>query len=132
MISRRFFMKALGMIVGALFMPLGRMVHAADLALPLEKVKPLQAVGGSVILAIKGKEVLFVRDSENTVRALDPVCTHKGCKVVYNSAAKRIECPCHRSVFDLDGKVIEGPASKDLKNYQGQLKDQKILFSLDE
>lgn len=132
MFSRRYFIKALWIIAGALSMPLGRIAHAAAMALPLEKVKPLQAVGGSVILAIKGKEVLFIRDSETTVRALDPVCTHKGCKVAYNSAAKRIECPCHRSAFDLDGKVIEGPASKDLKNYQGQLKDQNILFTLDE
>ena len=131
MFSRRYFMKALGIIAGVLFMPLGRTAHAASMALPLEKVKPLQAVGGSVILAIKGKEVLFVRDSETTVRALDPVCPHKGCKVAYNSAVKRIECPCHRSSFELDGKVIDGPASKDLKNYQGQLKGRKIIFSLD-
>jgi Rieske Fe-S protein len=120
------------MVVGALVMPLNQKANAATIALPLEKVKPLQALGGSAILAIKGKEVLFVRDSETTVRALDPVCSHKGCKVAYNSTAKRIECPCHRSAFDLDGKVIEGPASKDLKNYKGQLKDQKILFTLDE
>ena len=84
-----------------------------------------------MILKIKGKDILFIRDTETTVRALDPTCTHKGCIVAFNKAANRIECPCHHSAFDMEGRVLAGPARRGLKNYDAELKDQKILFSLD-
>ncbi|MGD9307156.1 MAG: Rieske 2Fe-2S domain-containing protein, partial [Desulfobacterales bacterium] len=81
MIDRRIFMKYLGILVGIVTIFPARLARAKTIALPLEKVKQLQSTGGSVTLKIKSKEVLFIRDTDTTVRALDPTCTHKGCKV---------------------------------------------------
>ena len=42
-------------------------------------------------------------------------CTHLGCALRYNASEDTYECPCHGSKYDKNGKVIVGPALKDLK-----------------
>jgi Rieske Fe-S protein len=82
------------------------------------------------VLKIKDMSKLFVRDSETSIRALDPVCTHLGCIVAYNNQAKSIDCPCHGSKFDLDGKVVHGPAAKPLKTYEASISGDRILVEV--
>ncbi|WP_395309375.1 Rieske (2Fe-2S) protein [Mycobacterium sp. AMU20-3851] len=41
------------------------------------------------------------------------VCPHKGCEVSEVDGAEVI-CPCHHSIFGLDGAVISGPAREPL------------------
>ena len=36
------------------------------------------------------------------------------CNVRFNSAEKSWDCPCHGSRFDVDGRVLNGPALTDL------------------
>jgi glycine/D-amino acid oxidase-like deaminating enzyme len=43
-----------------------------------------------------------------------PRCTHLGCVLRENRAEGSWDCPCHGSRFDADGKVIHGPAVRDL------------------
>jgi Rieske Fe-S protein len=45
--------------------------------------------------------------------ALSSICTHKKCKLDAD-VDKTFYCPCHGSTFDVDGKVTEGPARRDL------------------
>jgi len=45
---------------------------------------------------------------------LQLVCTHMGCKPKWNPAEESWDCPCHGSRFSKDGKIIRGPALKDL------------------
>jgi len=46
--------------------------------------------------------------------AVSRTCTHLGCRVSYLEDKKIIECPCHQSRFTPTGKVVSGPAKKDL------------------
>ncbi len=46
------------------------------------------------------------------VRALSLVCTHQECLISRDGAG--FICPCHGSKFDGEGKVLTGPAVKDL------------------
>lgn len=64
---------------------------------------------GGIILA-NGNRAAAYRDEAGNWKAFDPVCTHLGCFVRFNQAEKTWDCPCHGSRFDLDGKVINGPA----------------------
>jgi cytochrome b6-f complex iron-sulfur subunit len=132
MIDRRKFLEYLGISVAVLIAFPARLVRAKSLAISLEKIEKLQSVGGSAILKLRGRNVLFIRDSEETVRALTPTCTHKGCTVAFNREKNRIECPCHGSAFNLEGQVLKGPAPSRLTSYEAKLEDQRIIVSIDE
>jgi len=73
------------------------------------------ARGEGKIVEVGGKKVAAYRDASGAVHALDPVCTHLGCLVQFNDAEKSWDCPCHGSRFDSHGKVINGPATRDLE-----------------
>ena len=46
--------------------------------------------------------------------AMTAICTHEQCTV--NTGEDTLPCPCHGSVFDFDGNVVNGPAAKPLAN----------------
>ena len=48
----------------------------------------------------------FVVNHGDNVEALSAACTHLGCILHFNQPAKRLDCPCHRASFSLDGDVI--------------------------
>jgi glycine/D-amino acid oxidase-like deaminating enzyme/nitrite reductase/ring-hydroxylating ferredoxin subunit len=62
-----------------------------------------------------GRKVAAYRDEAGQLHAVSPSCTHMGCTVAFNTAEKTWDCPCHGSRFDLGGRVIQGPAVKDLE-----------------
>ena len=95
------------------------------LALSLDKAEKLKTIGGSALLKIQEKEILFVREAEDKIRVLNPVCSHKKCTVAYDDGKKRIVCPCHGSNFSLDGGVLKGPAEKPLQAYEASLDLEK-------
>lgn len=51
------------------------------------------------------------KDGER-VSVLDMVCTHQSC--LLKLKAQGFECPCHGSLFTLDGTLLEGPARESL------------------
>ena len=61
---------------------------------------------------------LAVNLFEATVGLLTPTtkrCPHLGCALKWNSIEHTWDCPCHGSRFTERGKVIENPATNDLK-----------------
>jgi cytochrome b6-f complex iron-sulfur subunit len=105
---------------------------AGKRAISLDRVEKLKTTGGSVLLKVEGLPVLFVRESEETIRGVDPTCTHKKCTVEYNKSRNRFICPCHGSQYDLEGRVLKGPAEKPLKNLDAYLESGRIIFTLGE
>jgi Rieske Fe-S protein len=53
--------------------------------------------------------------------AMSLICPHQGCLV--NRSGELFVCPCHGSNFTSDGKVLNGPAARDLSFYQLSLVD---------
>ena len=41
---------------------------------------------------------------------LSPICTHLGCHVNWIQADNQFHCPCHGSVYTIDGLNVSGPA----------------------
>ena len=74
--------------------------------------------GEGKLLTINDEKVAAYRDEEGTVHAVSAVCTHLACIVSWNNAEKSWDCACHGSRFSCDGKVIQGPAVKDLEKIQ--------------
>jgi glycine/D-amino acid oxidase-like deaminating enzyme/nitrite reductase/ring-hydroxylating ferredoxin subunit len=66
------------------------------------------------IVEIEGKKVGAYRDNDNRLHLIDPTCTHLKCQVKWNNDEKSWDCPCHGSRYSYEGKVLNGPANKDL------------------
>ncbi|WP_439658469.1 FAD-dependent oxidoreductase [Lentzea sp. HUAS TT2] len=75
-----------------------------------EKLPPGQA---HVIRDGLGKTGVY-RDHEGELHGVSMRCTHLGCLVRFNAAERSWDCPCHGSRFDVDGEVLEGPATRPL------------------
>jgi cytochrome b6-f complex iron-sulfur subunit len=57
----------------------------------------------------KAQRVWMIRTSEG-IYALIAICTHLGCTPIWFGNEQRFKCPCHGSVFLLDGTNVAGPA----------------------
>jgi glycine/D-amino acid oxidase-like deaminating enzyme/nitrite reductase/ring-hydroxylating ferredoxin subunit len=73
------------------------------------------AAGEGRLLKIDGRKTAAYRDEEGQLHALSPVCTHMGCHVSWNPAERSWDCPCHGSRFSGEGRVLQGPATRDLE-----------------
>lgn len=70
---------------------------------------------GSGTVVQKGiSKVAVYCDAEGNKHECSAVCTHLGCIVNWNHAENSWDCPCHGSRFDPYGKVVVGPAVRDL------------------
>ncbi len=54
--------------------------------------------------------------------AVSRTCTHLGCRVNFLEDKQIIECPCHQSRFTPRGKLISGPAKKNLTRFAVEIK----------
>lgn len=79
----------------------------------LDEYPELSRVGGNVMITDK---VIVIRVAKEKFVALNIKCTHKSCDVEYNGES--FECPCHGSTYTKTGKVVDGPATKNLKSYK--------------
>src|SRR5207253_5027605 len=59
-------------------------------------------------------KVAAYRDELGKVHERSAVCPHLGCIVQWNDTEKTWDCPCHGSRFDRFGKLVSGPANRDL------------------
>jgi len=73
------------------------------------------APGEACIGKQDGKQVALSRTESGELCAVSGHCTHLGAALVYNEFEKTWDCPCHGSRFSREGKVICGPATKDLE-----------------
>jgi glycine/D-amino acid oxidase-like deaminating enzyme/nitrite reductase/ring-hydroxylating ferredoxin subunit len=59
-------------------------------------------------------KIAAYRDEDGVLHERQAVCTHAGCPVSWNSTEKSWDCPCHGSRFDRYGRVVNGPANRNL------------------
>jgi len=72
------------------------------------------ANGEAKIVKLEGHTIAAYKDDKGLVHSVDPTCKHMKCSVVWNPAEKSWDCPCHGARYDIDGKVLTGPADRDL------------------
>ena len=57
---------------------------------------------------------ILMLQADGSLVAFSLLCTHVCCPLQYDPAVKELGCPCHGSIFDVTGKVVQGPATVDL------------------
>ena len=61
--------------------------------------------------------------------AVSRTCTHLGCTVPWIDKEKRFVCPCHASVFDMTGDVVNGPAPRALDLFPITIENRMVMVN---
>ncbi|UAY52869.1 FAD-dependent oxidoreductase [Ferruginibacter albus] len=76
------------------------------------------AKGEGKIIKYHDESIALYKDEQGKLYALNPICTHMKCNVEWNAVEKSWDCPCHGARYDINGKVLTGPADLDLEVVQ--------------
>ena len=84
----------------------------------------LKTAGGFVIV----KQVIVANTGNDTFVAVSSICTHQGCTIGFNAANNTFPCPCHGSIYDSAGNVLQGPTVTALKRYGVKMTGNILLI----
>jgi len=71
---------------------------------------------------------VYLRRTEDGVAALNVVCPHAGCFVGLADDSSRFACPCHRSSFDLAGRINDpaSPSPRDMDTLEVEVRGDEV------
>jgi glycine/D-amino acid oxidase-like deaminating enzyme/nitrite reductase/ring-hydroxylating ferredoxin subunit len=69
------------------------------------------------IIEVEGEKFAAHRDENGELHIIAAECAHLGCIIKWNTDEKTWDCPCHGSRYTHEGKVLNGPANKDLEYF---------------
>jgi Rieske Fe-S protein len=71
------------------------------------------------------------KDEHGKVQVFAQNCSHLGCSVALNQPDLEFKCPCHGSLFNLDGSVKHGPAAYPLSHLTWKQGDTPDTIQVD-
>ncbi len=71
-------------------------------------------------------ERMLELDKKIFLTAFTLTCMHQGCETNALNSDHVLVCPCHDSIYDADGTVIQGPTKKSLQALKLELRDGKL------
>jgi Rieske Fe-S protein/polyisoprenoid-binding protein YceI len=89
---------------------------------------PASAVPASGFVSLPSTPPVAVRRGDAGFVALKTVCTHMGCTLDPGPGGGLV-CPCHGAAFDARGRVVAGPATRDLNAYPAKIEGADVLIS---
>lgn len=92
---------------------------SGGITLTVDASSPLAAVGSAALMQTSVGEFLVAHTAQNTFVALSAICTHQTCTIT-GFGNQDYVCPCHGSTFDVNGRVLSGPAPAPLHQYPAQ------------
>ena len=105
-------------------------VEGNKLIIDLSKHPKLKETGGWASFEADKKKVIVLHPAEQDYKALANKCTHKGSTLNYKPKDGFIQCPLHGSRFDIEGKVLKGPAAQPLTGYKTTLDKDQLTVDL--
>lgn len=96
---------------------------------PVEMAFRQNRVDGWKIISEKST-AWVVKHPDDSVVAYGPQCTHLGCAYHWDEAKHEFLCPCHNSIFGIDGNVVAGPAPRPLDRYDVKVDGNKLFVGL--
>ena len=67
-----------------------------------------------------------VKHSDADITVYSPICPHLGCRYDWDPRDSRFKCPCHGSVYLVDGKVVAGPAPRPRDALPAEIRQGKL------
>ncbi len=71
-----------------------------------------------------GRGRFWLVHDDGGVRAIHSTCTHLKCLFSWDQEKQNFVCPCHGSEFGSDGRLLRGPATRDLDLFPVLLVDE--------
>ena len=75
--------------------------------------------------------VWVIKHSASEVTVFSPICPHLGCYYEWHPERKEFICPCHGSIYSIDGKVLGGPAPRSLDTLPHKLEGGELFVQWD-
>jgi len=138
-INRRSFMKRawtwLGVIAGIELVGLSVNMLASGKnkktdAASLVSAGFIESIRPGSVTPFKNGQFYLVRLDDGGLMALSLSCTHLGCSVAFDGSKNKFICPCHSSVFDIKGNVLNPPAPRAMDAYPVQISKGEILVNI--
>jgi Rieske Fe-S protein len=85
----------------------------------VDATSPLVSAGSLALVQSSAGSALVARTGADSFTALSATCTHEGCAITGFESSSYV-CPCHGSRFDTSGRVLNGPASRPLQQFNTQ------------
>ena len=95
----------------------GGFTQNTDLVTDKSDKPALAEVGDKGEISYYGAADRLYAVSPENKEAISLTCTHQGCTVQMAEDGK-FHCPCHGAVYNRQGKVLKGPATRDLPRFQ--------------
>lgn len=70
------------------------------------------------ITSYRNRSFFLCRLKDGEFIALSSKCTHLGCALTCNTEKNLLECPCHSSMFNIEGEVLRSPATRNLERHE--------------
>jgi cytochrome b6-f complex iron-sulfur subunit len=105
-------------------------VEGNKLIIDLNKLPKLQETGGWAATEVAGRKVIVLHPEEQQYKAFENKCPHKGGTCTYKHKEGVMQCVLHGSRFDMDGKVVKGPAQLPLHQFKASLDKTELTVEL--
>ncbi len=73
------------------------------------------------------KGIWAVKREDGHVTVYSPICPHLGCGYRWGNQERLFKCPCHGSVYDMEGTVKAGPAPRPLDTLPSKVENGELL-----
>jgi Rieske Fe-S protein len=104
-------------------------LSGSTVTVQVDAASPIAAVGGAAQVRSSAGLFLVTRTSADTFIALTALCTHAACDVIGISGQSFV-CPCHGSRFSSTGAVLNGPATRALRQFSTRFSDNLLTINL--
>jgi cytochrome b6-f complex iron-sulfur subunit len=104
-------------------------VVGGTITIVIDPSSALGSVGGGALVQTSAGRFLVARTGPDSFSALTATCTHRSCTINGFSDGRFI-CPCHGSNFDTSGQVLNGPASRPLRQYATRFAEGVLTITL--
>ena len=98
--------------------------------LPINEPKDLQyteTVEDGWLQTDSTKGIWAIKNQDNQVTVFSPICPHLGCGYRWDRKDRLFKCPCHGSIYDINGKVKGGPAPRPLDTLPVKIENGQLL-----